>query len=69
VNGIAFSPDGSRIATADDRLRVWDARTGQELLALPRPDGVHDLAFTPDGRRLIAVDARHVQVFDGTPLE
>ena len=55
--------------TADtDRLRVWNALTGQELLALPRPDGMHGLTFTPDGCRLIALDGKHVQVFDGTPL-
>jgi WD40 repeat protein/predicted Ser/Thr protein kinase len=68
VRSIAFSPDGSRVVTADDRLRVWNTLTGQELLALPRPDGVHSLAFTPDGHRLLAVDGKQVQVFDGTPL-
>jgi WD40 repeat protein/tRNA A-37 threonylcarbamoyl transferase component Bud32 len=68
VNSMAFSPDGSRIATADDRLRVWSALTGQELLALAGSEHLCGLSFTPDGRRLIAVDGAHVQVFDGTPL-
>jgi WD40 repeat protein len=68
VKRIAFSPDGSRIVTVDDRLRVWNALTGQELLALPRPGSINSLTFTPDGHRLIAVDGKHVQVSDGTPL-
>jgi WD40 repeat protein len=68
VKSIAFSPDNSRIVTADDRLRVWNTLTGQELLALPRPEGMHSLTFTPDGFRLIAVNGKQVQIFDGTPL-
>src|SRR5262249_22735561 len=49
VNSVAFSPDGTRIATAalQDRqgagteLKVWDARTGVVLLDLtdPPPEG------------------------------
>jgi WD40 repeat protein len=68
VNRIVFSPDNSRIVTADDRLRVWNAFTGQELLTLPGGDGMKSLTFSPDGHRLIAADGEHVQVFDGTHL-
>ena len=36
VFGVAFSPDGKRLAGAatDHTVKVWDAQTGQELLNL-----------------------------------
>jgi WD40 repeat protein len=48
-----FSPDGSRIVTAanDRTVRVWDARTGRELLSLTGfSEGVRCVAFSPDGK-------------------
>jgi len=68
VRCLAFSPDSSRLVTVDDRLRVWNVLTGQELLALAGSDSIHSLTFTPDGRRLLATDGKQVLVFDGTPL-
>src|SRR5262249_12805420 len=50
-----------------DRLRVWDARSGEEVQAVElHPGGVPSLCFSPDGRRL-AVALWHgqgVKVFD-----
>jgi WD40 repeat protein/DNA-binding SARP family transcriptional activator len=60
VSGVAFSPDGSRVATGDVGIaaaRVWDVGiTGDaEFANLPAPRGVHGAAmFIPDGRYLIA---------------
>jgi WD40 repeat protein len=49
---VAFSPDGSRIASAslDGTTKVWDAKTGEELLTLSQGGWVLTAAFSPDGR-------------------
>src|SRR5262249_45800798 len=55
VLAVCFSADGTRLATAsrDQTARLWDARTGQELLALQGHTGmVVSVCFSPDGTRL-----------------
>jgi WD40 repeat protein len=59
VTALAFSPDGSRLVTAgsDHSVRVWDAETGQELLALPGVGGpVAGVAWDRAGERVFALD-------------
>lgn len=58
--GVAFSPDGTRLATtgSDDAAKVWDAFTGQLELTLPHRDGVSAVAFSPDGTRLATLSDR-----------
>ncbi|MBL8094845.1 MAG: WD40 repeat domain-containing protein [Anaerolineales bacterium] len=54
----AISPDGSLIATAgiDPAIRIWDAQTGAERLALePGSNFVDGIAFSPDGHWLVAI--------------
>jgi WD40 repeat protein len=54
VFGVAFSPDGTHLATAsrDNSARVWDAATGQQRLLLSHGHFVEWVAFSPDGTRL-----------------
>src|SRR5207244_3212617 len=55
VLSVAFSPDGSRVATAsyDQMVKVWDVATGRELRTFQEHTGrVHVLAFSPDGTRM-----------------
>jgi WD40 repeat protein len=55
VNGVAFSPDGTRTSTAcdDHRVRLWEARTGRLLLTLEgHTNGVSSVAWSADGERL-----------------
>ena len=80
VNSIAFSPDGARIVTGapvywlqrsepesnnDYAAKVWDAKSGQELLTLKGHSyNVHSVAFSPDDRRIATSSADGAKVWD-----
>ncbi len=56
VNSVAFNKDGTRILTGsgDRTVKVWDARTGTELLELQGLTGfVMSASFSPDGTRIV----------------
>ena len=66
---LAFSPDGTKLASAsqDGTAKVWDTRTGKELLVFDGHEtgGVNSVAFSPDGKRLAtAGDDKTVRVWN-----
>ncbi|MFH1085637.1 MAG: adenylate/guanylate cyclase domain-containing protein [Chloroflexota bacterium] len=71
--GVAFSPDGARLASVglDGTAKVWDAATGELVLTLSgQPDRMGmDIAFSPDGRLLAAPWASQVLVWDAASGE
>jgi WD40 repeat protein len=55
VGAVAFSPDGSRLASggSDGAVWLWDVATGRELRRLEgHMDSVQSVAFSPDGHTL-----------------
>ncbi|MCP4289575.1 MAG: protein kinase [Gammaproteobacteria bacterium] len=73
-NGAVWSPDGSRILTAswDGTARVWDAKTGEELLILSGHTDVllGGARWNSDGSRILtASDDRTARVWDANTGE
>src|SRR5262249_16031445 len=75
VRGVAFSPDGMRVAScgsnpretgdAHGEVKVWDTATGKLLLDVRgHSDTVHSVAFSPDGGRLLSAAVEEVKDLD-----
>ncbi len=62
VRGLAWSPDGQRLATGSNRfLQLWDTATGQQMHSLAgHTDQINSLAWSPASNLLVSVS------FDGT---
>jgi len=64
VEGLAWSPDGTRIASGgqdDHTVKVWDVRTGEALVTYAgHSDSVERVAWSPDGTRIASAS------YDGT---
>jgi pentatricopeptide repeat protein len=72
VEGVAFTPDGARLASAglmtDQSVRLWDVASGTELSVLTAPpqhqgyyNPTHAVVFTPDGRFLLQGHGQNIR--------
>jgi WD40 repeat protein/tRNA A-37 threonylcarbamoyl transferase component Bud32 len=57
VMSVAFSPDGKRllsggcpVGAGEDGVRLWNVKTGSELIKCDHGVGVFSVAYSPDGR-------------------
>lgn len=65
--GVAYSPDGARIASigVDGEAKIWNAATGQQLLTLPgKPDFGWGIAYSADGKSIATVWSSQLVVWD-----
>lgn len=49
LNSVAFSRDGKQIVSGGRDLLIWDAETGEQVLAMKNRSSIRSIAFSPDG--------------------
>jgi len=68
ILGVALSPDASNFATGEyneNAIKIWDARTGEQLSTLKQDSAVWTLVWTSDQKKLLAGDDNgSITVFD-----
>jgi WD40 repeat protein/serine/threonine protein kinase len=79
IRGIAFSPDGRRLASthvtanssagSDGLLLVWDIASREAVTSLPAQGAVGNVAFSPDGSTIAATGTREIKLWNAATGE
>jgi WD40 repeat protein len=68
VLSVAFSPDGKLLASGgsydDNKIKLWNVSTGQDLLTLTDSAYVASIAFSPDGKILASGSSDTIKLWD-----
>jgi WD40 repeat protein len=65
VGALAWSPDGTCIASAGHGALVWKARTGESIARVGDALAeVHDMTLSPDGTAIASTSSDEIQVWD-----
>ena len=66
--GLAFSADGTRIASISARTaRIWDAESGRLLLTLQHNTDLQGVSFSPDGSQLAVLQDHAIRLWRAVP--
>jgi WD40 repeat protein len=73
VWGLAFSPDGKRVASCGDGVKIWDAITGKKFRSMGGngPGSSYNLgvAYSPDGKHLAGGMGQVITLWDAATGE
>ena len=66
--GISFSPDSRKLATAsgDGTTQIWDVLSGRLLYTLPNGNNIY---FSPDSKHLASLDNNGARVWDVSSMQ
>lgn len=72
IMGLAFSPDGSYLASCgrDSKVKIWNVETGKLIFTLnDHTDDVNSVCFSPDGKYLASASSDEtVKIWDAVNL-